>query len=224
MSLVQGEGRVEILYGVSPMPIPPDRDVYVARPDFSGAHPAVIVVPGDGGVTPSVRALCRRIARFGYAALAPDLFRGASPGPISALPAARLEADLGDLLSVTGDEWSDWCASDRFVTVGLGAGAAAGARLGSGDGGAVVIVPASLHGLAEALASGSALLALVGGAFAGEVHVVRDAVGRGEWVVYGSVGSGFMDDGSGDYDVASAEDAFRRLVAFLDGRLTRIGA
>jgi len=225
LSLIDGEGRVAILYGTSPLPIPPDRNVYLSRPDYAGAHPLVVVVPGDGGVTPSVKALCRRLSRFGYAALAPDLFRGKTAGALSDAPGGRVDTDLADLVSVTRDEWSHWCGSQRFVALGLGTGVPAAVRLGSGDGGGVAISPASFDGLVDALvASPAPLLALVGGMTGPEVHAARDAVGRGEWVVYGSAAPDFFDDGADGYDRPSAEDAFRRLVSFLDGRLTRVEA
>ena len=224
MSLVDGEGRVEILYGVSPLPLAPFFDVYLARPDFAGAHPLVVVVAGDAGVTPSLRALCRRVARNGYAALAPDLFHSQPRGSIAALAADRINADLDALLSVTRDEWSRWCASDRFAVLGLGDGVPAAIRLASRPGGAAVISPGSLYELDHVLTAHPApLLALVGGRSSEEARVIHDSAGRGEWVVYAGAGPGFFDDGSEDYHRPSAEDAFKRLIAFLDGRLTRVG-
>lgn len=213
---------MEILYGASPLPVSPDREVYLARPDFTGAHPVVIVVAGDQGVSPSIKALCRRLARYGYAALALDLFRTAEPESLAAIPPVRIAADLLDLLSVTRDEWSDWCAADRFGVLGLGAGAAAAARLAAERGAALAISPSALEDVAGLLAGlTSPLLAFLSGP-GGDVPAVRATVGRGEWVVYGSAGPGFFDDGSEDYDRPAAEDAFRRFIAFLDAWLTRV--
>ncbi len=213
MGLIDGEGRVAILYGVSPLPIPPGIDVYVSRPDYAGAHPLVVVVGDTGGTTPSVKALARRLSRYGYAALAPDLQR---------VPA--VDAALADVVSVARDEWAHWCSADRFVALGLGAGAPAAARLAAAHGGACALVPASLDGVADAVGTVGPLLVLVGGVPGDEVRAAREAAGRGEWVRYGSAGAGFFDDGSAEYDRPSAEDAFRRLIDFLDGLLTRVEA
>ena len=222
MSLISGEGRVEILYGATPLPIPPDREVYLGRPDFVGAHPVVVVVAGDGGVTPSVKALCRRIGRFGYVAVAVDLFRGVGSVSLASLSTSRVDGDLRDVLSVTRDEWSDWCASGRFGVLGLGTGSPAAARLASVGQGVLVAVPAAVDELAGNLMGQAVpLLTLAGGATASELQGARDAVG-GEWVRYGSVAPGFFDDGSPDYERSAAEDAFRRLVAFFDAWLARV--
>jgi dienelactone hydrolase len=220
MSLIAGEGRVAILYGTSPLPVPPATDVYLARPDYAGAHPAVLIVP-DAGITPSVKALCRRIARFGYAALGMDLAGNGVPGA----PARRVDAALEALLSVARDEWSTWCGADRFVALGIGHGSLPAARLAAFGAGAAVIIPDSIDGLGDPLATLEIpLLALVGGRSSDEVRRVRDVAGRGEWVVFASTGPGFFDDDSDEYDRGSAEEAFRRFIEFLDGRLARVEA
>jgi dienelactone hydrolase len=212
VGLIDGEGRVAILYGVSPLPIPPGLDVYLSRPDYAGAHPLVVVVGDAAGTTPSIKAMTRRLSRFGYAALAPDLGRARS-----------VDEALADVVSVARDEWSHWCSADRFVALGLGDGAAAAARLAGAHGGASVLIPRSLDGLAAAVSGSTGpLLVLVGAAGTEELRAARDGAGRGEWVRYGSAQAGFFDDGSPDYDRASAEDAFHRVIAFLDGRLTRV--
>lgn len=212
MGLIDGEGRVAILYGVSPLPIPPGLDVYLSRPDYAGAHPLVVVVGDGSGITPSVKALTRRLSRFGYAALAPDL-RGVT----------SVEAALADLVSVARDEWSHWCSADRFVAFGLGEGAASAARLAGAHGGACALIPASLDGIAATVAGSTGpLLVLVGDSGTDDLRTARDEAGRGEWVRYGSAGAGFFDDGSPDYDRPAAEDAFHRVIGFLDGILTRV--
>jgi len=47
---------------------------YVARPDAEGAHPVVLVVHEIFGVHEYIRDVCRRFAKEGYYAIAPDLY------------------------------------------------------------------------------------------------------------------------------------------------------
>lgn len=51
-------------------PIP----AYLARPDARGRHPVVMVISEVFGVHEHIRDVCRRLAREGYVALAPDFF------------------------------------------------------------------------------------------------------------------------------------------------------
>ena len=61
--------RADIPNG-APMPLP----AYVARPDAAGAHPAIIVVNEIFGIHDYIKDICRRLARLGYVAVAPDFF------------------------------------------------------------------------------------------------------------------------------------------------------
>jgi len=47
---------------------------YVARPEARGRYPAVVVVSEVFGVHEYIRDVCRRLARLGYVAIAPDFF------------------------------------------------------------------------------------------------------------------------------------------------------
>ena len=49
---------------------------YLARPEGDGPFPGVIVVQEWWGLDDHIQDVCRRFAREGYAALAPDLYRG----------------------------------------------------------------------------------------------------------------------------------------------------
>jgi carboxymethylenebutenolidase len=53
-----------------------ERRGYLALPGAAGPHKAVLVYQEAFGVNRYVQAECERLARAGYAALAPDLFRG----------------------------------------------------------------------------------------------------------------------------------------------------
>src|SRR5262245_6652027 len=47
---------------------------YVARPKGIGKRPVVIVVPEVWGLHEYIRDVCRRLAKEGYVAIAPDFF------------------------------------------------------------------------------------------------------------------------------------------------------
>jgi hypothetical protein len=71
VTVLEGEGRVPILYGSQALPSPPYPSVYLARPDLDGRYPPVVVV--HEAVTSSTKSVCRLLARHGYVAVAPDL-------------------------------------------------------------------------------------------------------------------------------------------------------
>jgi len=54
----------------APAPLP----AYVARPSGQGRHAAIIVVNEIFGIHEYIRDICRRLAREGYVAIAPDFF------------------------------------------------------------------------------------------------------------------------------------------------------
>lgn len=223
MTVLKGEGRVSILYGTYPLPMPPYRSVYLSRPDLEGRYPAVVVVHGAPGLTSSVKAACRRLARYGYVAVAPDLYRRAAPEP-DALPAARARADLEDAVEALGEYWTVW-AADRLAVLGLGAGGPHGARLAASHGAATILIGGAEAADVETLTGGvGPLLMLISADDAGTVRRLHDSLGRGQWIRYGDVGSEFHDEGSPDYREASAEDAYRRVIEFLDGHLATIAA
>lgn len=49
---------------------------YLALPAGSGPHPAVLLFQEAFGINPYIQSECERLARAGFAAIAPDLFRG----------------------------------------------------------------------------------------------------------------------------------------------------
>ena len=57
---------------------------YVARPEGRARLPAVIVIPEVFGIHEYIRDVCRRLAKSGYVAIAPDLFhRAGDPAPLT---------------------------------------------------------------------------------------------------------------------------------------------
>lgn len=56
---------------------------YIARPDARGKFPVVLVVSEVFGIHEYIRDTCRRLAKLGYVALAPDFFvRHGDPAPV----------------------------------------------------------------------------------------------------------------------------------------------
>jgi len=63
---------------------------FMARPDARGRFPVVVVVSEVFGVHEYIRDTCRRLARLGYVALAPDFFaRHGDPAPLTDFNAIR---------------------------------------------------------------------------------------------------------------------------------------
>jgi carboxymethylenebutenolidase len=57
---------------------------YVARPQGMGKRPVVLVVPEVWGLHEYIRDVCRRLAKEGYVAIAPDFFaRAGDPAPLT---------------------------------------------------------------------------------------------------------------------------------------------
>ena len=52
-------------------------DIYVAYPDKSGHHPAIVVLQEAFGVNHHIKDVCHRFAQEGYVAAAPELFHRA---------------------------------------------------------------------------------------------------------------------------------------------------
>jgi carboxymethylenebutenolidase len=63
---------------------------YMARPDKAGRHPVVIVVNEIFGIHAYIKDVCRRLAKEGYVALAPDYFdRAGDPAALTDIAAVR---------------------------------------------------------------------------------------------------------------------------------------
>ena len=101
---------------------------YVARPEGDGPYPVVIVVSEIFGVHEYIRDVCRRLAKAGYAAIAPAFFvRVEDPAPISDMTriqqivaAAGYEQVMGDLSATL--EWASlqaWANTDKVGITGF---------------------------------------------------------------------------------------------------------
>ena len=211
---------------------------YLARPDLRGSYPTIVVVSPAWGITSSVTYLCRQVARHGFAVVAPDLYRGDRPSrdvsPEEALARwekispRRIEGDLDDtvrFLRSPGTEWSD---PDRIGVLGAGIGGhavvASAPRLGARS---VALCYPPLG--AGAGTHGRALVELIAevkvpvlGIFGRDddtvdldlLPIARERAPRAEWVLYGGVGHGFLDDDRDGYDPVAAPDAVSRVLHF----------
>ena len=125
-----------------------DLPAYVARPEGEGPFPVVIVASEIFGVHAYIADICRRLAKAGYAAIAPAFFvRVADPAPLSdfarireIVSAAKYEQVMGDVkaaldwvgaqawgqgskVGITGYCWGGkvvWQACARFSEIDAG--------------------------------------------------------------------------------------------------------
>lgn len=104
-----------------------DLPAFIARPDGDGPFPVVIVVSEIFGVHEYIRDICRRLAKAGYAAVAPAFFnRVEDPAPLTDMTrimqivaAAGYEQVMGDI-SATLDWVSQqlWANDDKVGITG----------------------------------------------------------------------------------------------------------
>jgi carboxymethylenebutenolidase len=81
-------------------PIP----AYLARPDRRGRSPVVLVISEVFGIHEYIRDICRRLAKAGYVALAPDFFvRHGDPAPLTDFDQIRKIVGAATEAEVMGD-------------------------------------------------------------------------------------------------------------------------
>ena len=125
-----------------------DLPAYVARPEGDGPYPVVIVVSEIFGLHAYIQDVCRRLAKAGYAAIAPAFFvRVEDPAPLADMQriqaivgAAGYEQVMGDInatlewasgqlwanvdkVGITGFCWGGkvvWQAAARFAAIDAG--------------------------------------------------------------------------------------------------------
>ncbi|MFN3815455.1 dienelactone hydrolase family protein [Brevundimonas sp.] len=105
-----------------------DLPAYVARPGGEGPFPVVVVASEIFGVHAYIQDVCRRLAKEGYAAIAPAFFvRVEDPAPLSDMTriqeivgAAGYDQVMGDVSATL--EWLDgqiWADSERAGITGF---------------------------------------------------------------------------------------------------------
>jgi carboxymethylenebutenolidase len=105
-----------------------DLPAYVARPAGDGPFPVVVVVSEIFGVHEYIRDICRRLAKAGYAAVAPAFFvRVEDPAPLSDMARIREIVGAAGYEQVMGDvsatlDWASqqlWANSDKVGITGF---------------------------------------------------------------------------------------------------------
>lgn len=218
---------------------------YRAMPKGEGPFPIILVIEEIFGVHDYIKDICRRLAKVGYCAVAPELY--ARQGDLSTMTDAKVI--IRDIISKTPDaQWiadldaaASWAVSashgdpSRIGTMGWCRGGrgvwlyaahrkdlkAGVAWYGPVGGERTEIQPRTATDLAAEL--NAPLLCLYGGADTGipvaAVEAARDkakAAGKSvELVVYPDAPHGFHADYRPSYHEADAKDGWARALAFL---------
>lgn len=214
MALMKGEGTHQILYGAADIfsGLRHNRG-YLARPDHSGSFPTVLLAHGHDGITASVKAFGRRLARYGLAVVCPDLYRGQSAEWPST---ERIVSDLSDAELWVASSDTPWVQPGTIGLAALDRGSEAAlsfARTSERVGGVVLSSPVLDADVDPVPVS---LLGFYGkDDSAGEKGREAQAkLGQAEWVLYGGVGDGLLDETASDYRWEVSEDLADRTVAF----------
>ncbi|HXG42333.1 MAG TPA: dienelactone hydrolase family protein [Dehalococcoidia bacterium] len=94
---------------------------YLARPEGGGPFPGVIVVQEWWGIDEHIQDVCRRFAREGYVALAPDLYRGKVTREPNEAQKLMMSLDMPRAVKELARA-ADWLAAQPY-TQGRGIGA-----------------------------------------------------------------------------------------------------
>jgi carboxymethylenebutenolidase len=217
---------------------------YQARTASGGPFPTVLVVQEIFGVHEHIKDVCRRLAKLGYLAVAPELyFRQGDPSKIpgiqeildtivSKVPDEQVMADLdacaqwaarnggdGSRLAVTGFCWGgriSWLYAAHNPRLRAGV-----AWYGKLEGAPSALAPHQPIDLAGKLKA--PVLGLYGGKDQGipleDVEAMRQALkkagGSSEIVVYPEAGHAFHADYRPSYRKDAADDGWKRLQAWL---------
>lgn len=194
---------------------------YLAVP-ASGSGPGALAIGAGGRLDEHARAVCDRLAREGFAALAPDLAGLLGDGGDLARARAELDAALEGLLR---------CSAVDGPRVGA---------VGFAEGGGLALDAASRHPRLAAVVDfggrapdpdfdARSLRAAVFAVFPGDadpwVAELREGLAaagvRAAVRLRPELEPGFMDPGRPDaYDAAAADEGWRDLVAFLRAELS----
>ena len=240
MAVKKGEGTHEVVWSRVTMPRWGENITgWLTRPQVRPA-PALLVSPDAWGITGFVEIFCHRLSRQGYACLAVEPYsRGGRPRrsqslevareAFAALPPARWVGDLRaglDFLRKSGDAEIDQVGVLAFGEGGLGA-----LEIASQPALAMRCLALLYASLPVAEDAGRRLTCPVLGLYGGKDDVVPPdrarafaaaaAAGgiRAEMLVYPDAPHAFVDDEREWFDPASTDDAWTRLLAFLERTL-----
>ncbi len=215
----------------APNPLP----AYVARPKGAGRHPTIVVVNEVFGIHDYIKDICRRFAKLGYVAVAPDFFyrSGVNLPALSdiqqIMPVVRQASEGqvdGDIRSTT--TWlkaQTFTAADRIGITGFcwGGGVVWRSCMVDPDIKAGVAWYGPLKPLiARAGELKAPVLGLYGGQDNGigaaDIDAMRAALkaaGKDDEIkVYPDAGHGFHADYRASYNEADAKDGWARALAF----------
>jgi carboxymethylenebutenolidase len=230
------QSQVEIDAGDRKIP------AYLARPAKGGRFPVIFVYSEIFGVHEWIKDICRRLAKAGYVAIAPDLFvRAGDPSKLTDFPAimkivgatpdAQVTSDtaatlkwlkaqpFADMkrLGVTGFCWGGgktWLAVERFPEFKAGVAWYGPLAKNAYPQTAPIELAKDLH---------APVLGLYGGQDKGipqaDVEAMRAALKAAgktgsEIIVYPNAQHGFLADYRPSYNAADAADAWAKMLAF----------
>ncbi|SMF11207.1 dienelactone hydrolase family protein [Pseudogulbenkiania subflava] len=217
---------------------------YVARPaNAKGALPVILVVQEIFGVHEHIQDLCRRLAKAGYLAIAPELyFRQGNPRDypsteellaklVSKVPDQQVLQDLDATLAWTRNHGGDsthmaitgFCWGGRIVwlyaahTTAIKAAAAWYGKLTAGSS---AMTPKHPLDLADQLKV--PVLGLYGGLDSGipldTVKAMQDKLAKAgspsHLIIYPDAGHGFNADYRPSYNAAAARDGWAKMLAW----------
>lgn len=219
-------GRIAISFWLAKLTAMPD----IAVPFFNSVPaspppwPGVVVLMEGDGISPQLLRVCQRLARAGYATIAPDLywrFGGSDPAKSRDHIRALQPADgLADIVEAV--EWLRASGASRVGATGfcMGGGYTYVAAVAGAIDAAAPFYGGGIPGLFDTVQC--PLLAFFGGQ---DRWIPRDEIARveaqhpGDVIVYEDAEHGFMRDGSESYHETAATDAWARLLAFFQQHL-----
>lgn len=214
--------------------------VYQARPmPFTTVRPLVLVIHENQGLTPYIKDVTRRIAKYGYVAVAVDLLSrqgGTERFPdattaVAAYNRTQLDERIQDMqATLEVFRQQPYVRGDRLAAIGFCAGGNNVFNLASSSellNGAVVYygpAPASVDALAK---SKSSLLMLypeldrgTTTPLPGILTALITAQKRYELHIYPGANHAFHNDTGARYDPAAACDAWSKTLSFFDRTLS----
>lgn len=214
MSIIKGEqAKVVTIFGTTTIPSGSrSRTGYLARPDLKGEWPTIVVIETPGAITSPVKEVCRRLARQGFAVLAPDIDR------------LRDLDVFVDFIANPAGFWSN--AENGFGVLGLGSGGALAAEAASSQ---RLVSALALVGVSVDASALERVKVPVFGANGrdGEANeqldAMRSAAPHSTWVVYNGAGDDWWNDAADGYDTGAASDTVARVSDFLAAHLPPAG-
>jgi len=219
VSVQTGEGTTEIIYGSTSIPAGAvTLGGYIARPDISGEWPTVVICGPEPMPTSTIKDLCRRFARYGIAAVAPEMSESHTVNH-------KIALGVSAFIAHEDGGWSN--ARFGYGSISFGLGIYDAAALASNDGRAMAL--AAVGGTIDETVSEALVIADIPVLFIGsrgdETADVDTSIKaqvelpQTTYVVYSEAGERWWDVDAQDFDEDQAADTFDRLVAFLREQL-----